>query len=371
MIRAALPLTVIASVLLLGGCGGDESSSDNQASTVPDITLCGPITIAPYQIGELGGLYIQGLNISGPSGVDLTGLDLSGDITIIGYHTAVAPAPAAARVVATDGTSFMSSQGIDISLGGDGGEFDIAVPDCGSDTDPEEEVQESFLYISADGLPDHDTGNFPNSENPYAISEQSRVFRVTVPPALAEETTLLVPNRFDGVLANGVPILMRETNCAGSAACGMYPGMPDPLHNPAMYGLDAHNAHVLADGSYHYHADPHALYDDSGASAFQVIGVAADGFPIFGPWINDDGLIRKVTSSYVLREGQRPAIPVAPYDGTFVEDYEYVTGQGDLDECNGMTVNGVYGYFVTETFPYIMNCLRGTPDPSFDLNPTP
>ena len=367
MIRAAPPLAVLASVLLLGGCGGDESSSGNQATVVPDLTLCGPITIAPFQIADLGGIYIQGLNISGPSGVDLTGLDLSGGIIISGYHMAVAPAPAAALFMPRDGIPITLDPDSELILNENIDQLELTGCEDASESEPDGDAEPGYLYITADGLPDHETGSFPNSENPYEISEQSRVFRVSTPPAIAGETTMLVPGRFDGVLANGVPVLMRETDCAGSAACGMYPGLPDPLHNPVMYGLDTHNAHVLADGSYHYHADPHALYDDSGDSAFQIIGVAADGFPIFGPWIDDDGVVRKATSSYVLRAGYRPAIPVAPYDGTFVEDYEYVADLGDLDECNGMTVNGVYGYFVTDTFPYIMNCLRGTPDPSFDI----
>jgi len=369
MIRTALSPAVLASVLLLGGCGGDESSSDNQASVVPDIALCGPITIAPYQVGDLGGLYIQGLNISGPSGVDLTGLDLSGDIIIRGYHKAVAPAPAAALFMPRDGIPITLEPGGDLSINDNIDVLELDGCNDESGDEPGVEPEPTYLFITADGLPDHDTGNFPNSENPYAISEQSRVFRVTVPPALAEEPTLLVTSRFDGVLANGVPVQMREATCVGSVACGIFAGAPNPLHNPAMYGLDAHNAHVLADGSYHYHADPHTLYDDTGASAFQVIAVAADGFPIFGPWINDDGLIRKATSSYVMLSGPRVLFspPFGVHDGAFIEDYKYVEGIGDLDECNGMMVNGVYGYFVTDTFPYIMNCLRGTPDPSFDI----
>ena len=30
-----------------------------------------------------------------------------------------------------------------------------------------------------------------------------------------------------------------------------------------------------------------------------------------------------------------------------------------------MTVNGVYGYVVTETYPYILACFTGTLGPSF------
>ena len=64
------------------------------------------------------------------------------------------------------------------------------------------------------------------------------------------------------------------------------------------FGTDSHNAHTQPDGAYHYHGDPVAMYDTSGETASGVIGFAADGFPIFGPYIDEDG-IRKVQSGYV------------------------------------------------------------------------
>ncbi|WP_287279308.1 MULTISPECIES: YHYH protein [unclassified Okeania] len=68
-----------------------------------------------------------------------------------------------------------------------------------------------------------------------------------------------------------------------------------------------------------------------------------------------NGTVRKAKSSYQLKEGDRQEIkdinPGGIYDGTYREDYEYVAELGDLDECNGMTINGVYGYFVTDSYP--------------------
>ena len=46
-------------------------------------------------------------------------------------------------------------------------------------------------------------------------------------------------------------------------------------------------------------------------------------------------------------------------DGTFVSDWEYVDGLGQLDDCNGTTVNGAYAYFVTDVYPYMSRCLKG------------
>jgi len=55
--------------------------------------------------------------------------------------------------------------------------------------------------------------------------------------------------------------------------------------------------------------------------------------------------------------------------GTFVNDYEYTIGTGDdhLDQCNGKVCYSpdlnqiIYCYFITEGFPYIPRCFRGTP----------
>ena len=112
------------------------------------------------------------------------------------------------------------------------------------------------------------------------------------------------------------------------------------------------------------------MFDEDHDVESPVIGFAADGFPIFGSYFNDNGIILKVTSSYQLKPGQRTAVnginPGGSYDGTFVDDYEYVSGLGDLDECNGMSINGIYGYYVTEAYPWVLGCFKGTPDTSFN-----
>ena len=80
------------------------------------------------------------------------------------------------------------------------------------------------------------------------------------------------------------------------------------------------------------------------------------------------GVVSELTSSYQLKEGARPNGADGPggtYDGTFVQDYEYVAGSGDLDECNGrITVtpdfpDGTYAYFLTDDWPVIPRCVKG------------
>jgi hypothetical protein len=53
--------------------------------------------------------------------------------------------------------------------------------------------------------------------------------------------------------------------------------------------------------------------------------------------------------------------------GHFQQDWEYVSGLGDLDECNGRTgvtpefPSGIYHYYITKTYPFIQRCVKGSP----------
>jgi hypothetical protein len=52
--------------------------------------------------------------------------------------------------------------------------------------------------------------------------------------------------------------------------------------------------------------------------------------------------------------------------GAFTQDYEYVAGSGDLDECNGRFdvtpefPSGIYHYYATDTWPFLTRCWKGT-----------
>ena len=142
----------------------------------------------------------------------------------------------------------------------------------------------------------------------------------------------------------------------------------DPLHAPNGFQVDTHNAHTQPDGTYHYHGVPNALYANDATTVSPVVGFAADGFPIFGSVVETDSGVRELRSSYQLKSGARPTgdgQPGGTYDGTFRDDYEYVEGSGVLDECNGMSVDRVYRYHMTDGFPHVLGCFRGIPDASF------
>lgn len=224
--------------------------------------------------------------------------------------------------------------------------------------------------ISSNAVPNHDfntTGRFANK-----FSEQDQNFQVPASPVAAKKPTALSLRYDNAVFLNGVKLDLMAAGCFGvgdgKIGCGdmSSPYRYDPLGAGSNFGADEHNAHTQPDGTYHYHGNPLALFTQTNATeASPVIGFAADGFPIFGSFIDDGGEIRLATPSYQMKSGERDGGPGGAYDGTFIDDWEYVVGSGDLDACNGMMQDGVYGYVVTESYPHVMACFTGTPDDSF------
>jgi len=152
----------------------------------------------------------------------------------------------------------------------------------------------------------------------------------------------------------------------------------DPISMPVTsLGADCNFAHVQPTGEYHYHGNPTALMPD--APARVQVGWAADGYPIFGRYGHADpddagSALVEMDGSYRLRAGMRAALgdgsstPPGAYDGTFVQDWEFAAGTGDLDTCNGREETNVidgrtyeYAYYLTHTYPFMPRCLMGEP----------
>ena len=235
----------------------------------------------------------------------------------------------------------------------------------------------TYRYITSNGLPDHETGEFPNSGNPHAISEQLHEYRILLEPVLADQSTPIGLSPF-GVAVNGIPL---DPGAAEFWNRDRSSGWQyEALSGAIDLGLDRHNAHVQPGGAYHYHGLPSALVNSQNDDAHsRLIGYAGDGFPIFalyGYHAGDpDSGVRELSSSYRLRSGARDNGPGGAFDGTFIEDFEFVPGLGHLDQCNGRFTEtpdaplGTYAYFLTRDFPVIPRCWRGEPDPSFIRGP--
>lgn len=235
------------------------------------------------------------------------------------------------------------------------------------------ETSDGSCTFITNAIPNHDFNDgdrsFPND-----VSAQDDRYTVTASPAIAATSTPLSLTMDNAILLNGVKVDLLAAACFGVGDERTGCGDPeqswrfDPMFSANGFRVDTHNAHTQPDGTYHYHGVPNALFDSNAATVSPLVGFAADGFPIYGSNFNDGGTIRKATSSYRLKTAARPegnGSPGGIPDGTYRDDYEYVEGLGDLDECNGMTVNGIYGYYMIDEFPYILGCFRGTPDGSF------
>lgn len=253
------------------------------------------------------------------------------------------------------------------------------------------EVRGRFRYITANGVPEHKTGRFPNRGNPNEIREQQHRYRISAKPQEANKTTTTYGQPF-GIALNGVPFdpgtaevwtKNGRSHARGAAHGGDNTWNYDALSGKINLGIDSSNAHVQPSGAYHYHGIPVGLVarlSKSSKPQMVLVGYAADGFPIYSEYAysqagDASSKVRKMTPSYRLKEGDRPGGDDAPggeYDGTFIQDFEYVEGLGDLDECNGRSgvtpeyPNGTYYYVLTEAFPMIPRAFRGTPDRSFE-----
>lgn len=201
--------------------------------------------------------------------------------------------------------------------------------------------------ISSNGIPDHETGEW----RPGATVEpQDHVYCMDATPELTEEVTQNV--RISGITLTGIPLRPGTAEYYDATTERGYSRDRSSGWNVEGIGgliMDAQNAHVDGDGMYHYHGIPSAVVSDLDGTLF---GYAADGFEIHYA-------AETVQSSWQLRQGDRASGPGGAFDGTYEQDYEFIEGSGDLDECNGRMENGQYVYYATDTYPFFPRCFMG------------
>lgn len=252
------------------------------------------------------------------------------------------------------------------------------------------EIRDKYRIVTANGVPDHKIGKFPNSGNPNVLSEQSYSFRIPLDPAPPSEPVLTANRVYRdngylfGVALNGVPFEpatgMNWT--PQGARRGGKPGdwVYEALGGSINFGIDHANAHLQRTGAYHYHGIPTPMMSDKQPT---LIGYAADGYPIYGPLGYKDSTNAKsplvtLRSSWQLKTVARPESPQGPGglpDGRYTADFEFKPGSGDLDRLNGRFAvtpeypKGVYHYVLTATFPHVPRGFAAPPDASFRRMP--
>ena len=255
----------------------------------------------------------------------------------------------------------------------------------------------NYRILSGNGIPNHEVGTFPNGNNPNRIREQSINERFTLCPSIISETGLKVIGhaleiayalnsvKFDPATAG---------RCNDDGECSLAQGQGnwniEALgHETFDFGDDMNHAHVQPNGSYHYHGIPELLINFLGNNqGMTLVGWASDGFPVYARYgfsdaNNPNSSVIALQPSYKLKSqpdtnrpstltaliggpGQGTTNPNTPISmGAFTQDYEYVDGYGDLDQCNGRFgvtpefPDGIYYYVVTDNFPFFTRCLKG------------
>lgn len=233
--------------------------------------------------------------------------------------------------------------------------------------------------ITSNGIPDHNVGMFPNGGNPNTISVQDKTFTITANPTKSNQVTSLTtsngqPRYWFGILDNSVILAPIAAEFFTNTTTGEdnRDWNENALSSNIRLGTDCNNAHVFPTGRYHHHATPAAYVAarNISSSATTQVGWAADGFPIYYKYGNKGGSIVELVSSFRLKTNERGgddvSAPSGCPDGTYTQDYEYVSGLGDLDECNGYDDPTLgYIYVITDTYPSIPRCFAGSPSNDF------
>ena len=183
-----------------------------------------------------------------------------------------------------------------------------------------------YAYINTDGLAAHAMMNGIVATNLQVPLSQAFIganaWKIPLTPAIAASTTAVDDGPI-GIAVNGVPIFnpCKQGGCQNG-------------DTKVLGELDNCNGHAGRADDYHYHAAPLCLMSTRAANYWDThpLGWALDGYAIFG-FNNTDGTV--ATRDNVCG-GNTNAVQNAP------------TG---------------YSYHVTNTAPYVLACLRGTPSP--------
>lgn len=207
--------------------------------------------------------------------------------------------------------------------------------------------------VISNGIPDHQTGQFPNNGNPHSISTQDVKLCVDATPvkgSTAKDMRGTIGFALNGVIIRpGTADWYDGSSSRGHSRDRSSGWNLDGVGAREMLGLDSNNAHVGPNGEYHYHAPSDGILASAEGT---LIGYAADGHEIHY-------MGSQVASSWQLKSGTRGTAPGGQYDGTYNQDFHYVAGSGNLDQCNGGSMNGKYVYFATDNYPFFPRCAYG------------
>lgn len=218
--------------------------------------------------------------------------------------------------------------------------------------------------LTSNSLPDHEVGAFPNPGNPNTIKPIKKTYTIPVTPKYLGKAKWV---KEPGIALNGIKF---DPGTGEAVRCETGENYRiEAFQDKYDMGLDYNHAHVQPTGEYHYHGVPTGVVNinDKGDDLVHV-GFAMDGFAIY--YSKSDAYRPSYRVIDEAREGtdcvynnpktnNTVLINGSKADGTYLSDWEYVKGLGDLDECNGIEIDGQYRYLVTKEYPYVARCLMG------------
>jgi len=268
-------------------------------------------------------------------------------------------------------------------------------------------VQNNQMIVESNGIPNHDflstmgccapEKDFTTTYPLNPVNDTSGGHDTTNCPASAGRWECVPDRGAVAMSVNGAPIFGPEEGPGGDAVALHFDYFNED-RQPIVLGWCT--GHSAGQGGFHYHYDANCVYwepeagetmEDYDASKIKsdehspIIGWAFDGYPIYGMYgYNEDQTsLKAITSSYGIERTQDGGDQ--GYNG--IDDWNYVAGSGDLDECNGRFgptpeyPEGIYHYvstplsgsptMVTDTngqtvgmigFPYFLLCYHGVAD---------
>ena len=256
------------------------------------------------------------------------------------------------------------------------------------------ETTANTRHIFTNDIPDHTYGPFGGANN---IQGQDLEYSMCLFPTLNTTTTPLTQDPNSQGCGGGIVFGLSLQGILYSPFARLYwinpntqeENMDFVIEAEFTLNMDLNGGHVNNVSRYHYHNVPIDYFtNDLGISRTDhspLLGYAADGFPIYYKYLytnpmNSMGGISEFQSDYQLKTGTRPGdgitAPDGVYDGTYIQDYEQIPLQSELDECGGRFgvtpdyPDGTYYYVLTDNWPYIPRCLKGNfIDNTFKIGP--
>jgi arylsulfatase A-like enzyme len=254
------------------------------------------------------------------------------------------------------------------------------------------EIVDHVRKVYTNNIPAHAYGPFAGRNT---IAGQDFEYSMCLYPKLSTTVTEIIEDPTTPRCAGGIIFGVSNQGVNYSPFARLYWVNPNTLEENTnwhveaddLLTMDLNGGHVNNVSRYHYHNIPLDYFTNdleiNGNSHSPLLGYAADGFPIYYKYLYTDTTgentsISAFESGYRLKSGNRPGdgitAPDGTYNGGYVEDYEYSTSL--LDECGGRFSvtpeypKGTYYYVLTDNWPYIPRCLKGSyVDNSFLIGP--